>query len=355
MAAFTTAMIDSNLLKIAGAFVAGLAGIIGILGQTRTQDNKLTRSGKWLFGMAILGVVLAVGTQIWEWRKTIESNRAALQRNEQLLQKLDVEAKEIRRAVTRFQKVSVDWSVTFESTDKVFGSYIGDLAKLAEDALSKPWSFGFGRSNQGLLRGAWNPDSGEVSSFKIDLDSPAMPDGAKYAGARQFLLTALPDITLFKKPISPAHVIDMWPYVINAWGPEAEQEQPKPDLILKLNSGKATVYIPTQTVEPKVPSITLMRSKMDASVYFSSGAIISVEDLDGCQGIIHMSMQSGVLDAWNGASRCYLRCRVNDQLIAVRNLTSTQAHSELGVRPANRLVYSFTFATHAPAPAKSDH
>ncbi len=181
MAAFSTAMIDSNLLKIAGAFVAGLAGIIGILGQTRTQDNKLTRSGKWLFGMAILGVVLAVGTQIWEWRKTIESNRAAMQRNEQVLQ-------EIRRAVTRFQKVSVDWSITFQSTNKVFGSYIGDLAKL------------------------------------------------------------MPDITLFKKPISPAHVIDMWPYVIDAWGPEAEQEQPKPDLILKLNSGKATVYIPTQTV-----------------------------------------------------------------------------------------------------------
>jgi len=349
MAAFSTAMIDSNLLKIAGAFVAGLAGIIGILGQTRTQDNKLTRSGKWLFGMAILGVVLAVGTQIWEWRKTIESNRAAMQRNEQVLQ-------EIRRAVTRFQKVSVDWSITFQSTNKVFGSYIGDLAKLAEDALSKPWSFGFGRSNQGLLRGSWNPRSGKVSSFKIDLDSPAMPDEAKYTGARQFLLTAMPDITLFKKPISPAHVIDMWPYVIDAWGPEAEQEQPKPDLILKLNSGKATVYIPTQTVEPKVPSITLTRSKMDASVYFSSGAIVSVEDLDGCQGIIHMSMQSKeVLDAWNGASRCYLRCRVNDQLIAVHNLTSTQAHSERGVRPSDRLVYSFTFATHAPVPPKSDH
>ena len=50
-------MIDLNILKIAGAFVAGVAGVIGILGQTRTQDNKLTRSGKWLFGMAIVGVL----------------------------------------------------------------------------------------------------------------------------------------------------------------------------------------------------------------------------------------------------------------------------------------------------------
>ena len=67
-------MVDLNILKIAGAFVAGLAGIIGILGQTRTQDNKLTRSGKWLFGMAIVGVILAVGTQFFEWKKNVEGD-----------------------------------------------------------------------------------------------------------------------------------------------------------------------------------------------------------------------------------------------------------------------------------------
>ena len=52
-------MIDSNILKIAGALIAGIAGIIGILWQTRTADNKLTRYGKWLFGMAIVEVVIA--------------------------------------------------------------------------------------------------------------------------------------------------------------------------------------------------------------------------------------------------------------------------------------------------------
>jgi hypothetical protein len=56
-------MFDLNILKIAGAFLAGVAGIIGILGHTRTQDNKLTRSGKWLFGMAVVGVVIAMATQ----------------------------------------------------------------------------------------------------------------------------------------------------------------------------------------------------------------------------------------------------------------------------------------------------
>src|SRR6266700_2751349 len=100
-------MIDLNILKIAGAFVAGLAGLIGILGETRTQDKKLTRSGKWLFTMAVVGVLLAVSTQIWEWMKSIEDDRAARQHNRELLERLDNEATlaasslhEIRRAVT---------------------------------------------------------------------------------------------------------------------------------------------------------------------------------------------------------------------------------------------------------------
>src|SRR5436309_12805792 len=111
-------MIDLNILKITGAFVAGLAGIIGILGQTRTQDNKLTRSGKWLFGMAIVGVMLALGTQIWERRESIEEDRAARQRNQKLLETLESESHEIRRAVTRFQTISFDWSCTLDSSAK---------------------------------------------------------------------------------------------------------------------------------------------------------------------------------------------------------------------------------------------
>src|SRR5437868_12914342 len=132
-------IVDPNVLKIAGAFVAGIAGIIGILGQTRTQDHKLTRSGKLLFGMAIVGVVLAMSTQIWEWRKSIESDRIARAKNQELLLKLDREAQlaakslhEVRRAVTRFQDISFDWSVSYDSTDKIVGPYIHDLAKLAE-------------------------------------------------------------------------------------------------------------------------------------------------------------------------------------------------------------------------------
>src|SRR5258707_1366105 len=124
-------MFDSNLLKIAAAFVAGIAGIIGILGHTKTQENKLTRSGKWLFGLAIVGLVIALSTQIWEWKKSIAADQAARQRNQALLERLDSEAHEIRRAVTRFQSVSFDWSCSFDSTDKTFGTYVQELVRLA--------------------------------------------------------------------------------------------------------------------------------------------------------------------------------------------------------------------------------
>src|SRR5947207_12572163 len=137
-------IIDLNVLKIAGAFVAGLAGIIGILGQTRTQDNKLTRSGKWLFGMAIVGVVLALSTQIWEWRKSIEDDRIARRKNQELLLKLDTQAQlaakslhEVRRAVTRFQTIAFNVAITVDNADKTFAPYISNLAKAAEDAKTK--------------------------------------------------------------------------------------------------------------------------------------------------------------------------------------------------------------------------
>jgi hypothetical protein len=228
-------MIDLNILKIAGAFVAGLAGIIGILGQTRTQENKLTRSGRWLFGMAIVGVVLAVSTQLWEWRKSIEDDRTARRKNQELLLKLDMEAQlaanslhEVRRAVTRFQTISFNWSFDFDSTDNVFGPYIGELAKLAEEAISKPWSFGTGRSNQGLRRGRWSARSGEVDAFLIDADSPAMPDESKYPTVRHYILEAMPDIFLFKTPISPANFFAIWGNQINE-----RRGLPQPDLILK--------------------------------------------------------------------------------------------------------------------------
>src|SRR5437870_3749565 len=169
-------MIDLNILKFTGAFVAGLAGIIGILGQTRTQDNKLTRSGKGLFGMASVGVVLALGTQMWEWRKSIEEDRAARQRSQDLLERLDREAHEIRRAVTRFRmpSISFDFSCSFDSTNKIFGPYILELTKLGEAAISKPHP-DFEKSDEGLRLYGLNRRLG-TWSFRIDADSPAMPD-----------------------------------------------------------------------------------------------------------------------------------------------------------------------------------
>jgi hypothetical protein len=129
--------------------------------------------------MAIVGGVLALGTQIWEWKSSIEQDRAARQQNKKLLEALGSDAHEIRRAVTLFQTISFDWSVSFDGTNGLIGPYIQDLAKLVEAATSKPWPSGVDQSDEGLRRAAWNPKSGEILAFRIDADSPAMPDEGK--------------------------------------------------------------------------------------------------------------------------------------------------------------------------------
>jgi len=348
-------MIDLNILKIAGAFVAGVAGIIGILGQTKTQDNKLTRSGKWLFGMAIVGVVLALGTQIWEWRKSVEEDRAARRHNQELLERLDREAHEIRRAVTRFQDkdISFDWSFSFDGTDEAFGPYIRDLAKLVENATFEPPSkksdwFDAAR-DRGLSVIGYHPETG-VSILGIESDSLAMPDEAKYALLRHYIFEAVPKISLFKTPIEPEKFFSTWPKVIKflhaPWNPL--YEAPRPDLILKLKPGTVRIEFHMQKTGPKVSSIRVEHYAMDVAISDSSGSIVSVDDLDGCQGIIDLSFQQSN-QPWNTASNSRLECRVNNQPIIV----SKPIPIKTGYRGKHdQLIYSFTFSTN---PAKVNH
>ena len=352
----TLMIFDSNLLKIAGALVAGLAGVIGILGQTRTQDKKLTRSGKWLFGMAVVGVVLAVSTQIWEWRKSIESDRVARLKNRELLLKLDTEVQlaakslhEVKRAVTRFQDISFDWSFSFDSADKVVGPYIHDLAKLAEDATSKPATnkAPFAEQEKGLLRLSWNPKTGEISGFRIKADSPAMPDETKYALLRHYIFEIVPTITLFKTSIPPEKFFTTWPMiqkVLDApWNPL--YDGPRPDLILKLKPENVTIKFRVNKAEPKVSRITVEHSGMIASVSDSWGTVVSVEDVDKCQGISHLFQKKELIELWHTATKPRLGCRINNQPITVSELTPTQTGYQ---GKHDQLIYSFTLSASNP-------
>ena len=343
---------DPNILKIAGAFVAGLAGIIGILGQTRTHDNKLTRSGKWLFGMAIVGVVLALGTQIWEWRKSIEEDRAARQRSQALLEKLDREAHDIRRAVTRFQvpSISFDFGCSFDSTNKLFGPYILDITKLAEAVISKP-HLDFEKSDDGLRLYGVNRRLG-TWSFRIDADSSAMPDETRYAALRHYIFDAVPQVYIFKTQIPLANFVAMPPAIVHGMSSQV----PVPDLILKLSPGDVSVTFAVQKREPQVSSVKVVHSGMNASVLFSSGVIVSLEDLGGCQAVICRTRQE-FEEPWNLASNPSLACRVNDQTVAVCSklalrspwfcpLASTKTEG-----PVKQLIHSFVFPSAAAAKA----
>jgi hypothetical protein len=360
-------MIDLNVLKIAGALVAGLAGIIGILGQTRTADNKLTRSGKWLFGMAIVGVVLAMSTQIWEWRKAIEDDRIAQRKNQELLLKLDTEAQlaakslhEVKRTLTRFQTISFDWYYTFDTTDQLFGPYIQELMNRVEVATSNG---SFKEGDQGLHRRISDTKSGKISAFSIDADSIAMPDVTKYALLRNYLLEVVPEIRVFKTPIPPENFVQMPP------GAYTSRHNLEPDLVLKLNPGKLVIVFYLPGLEFKIPTIRVEHSNMDASLAFTSGDIVSSEDLAGCQAIVSLPpLRRELRQPWSTASRHMLRCRVNDQIVAVcsdftlpsrlhmSRLLSAQTRDPR-IQPMQdprlgELIYSFTFPTTTSAGGK---
>jgi hypothetical protein len=286
--------------------------------------------------MAIVGVVLAVGTQVWEWIKSIEDDRAARQHNKELLERLDKEAHEIKRAVTRFQTISFDWQYSFDSRNEVFGPYLRDLAAFA---VTYPWSDAE-KSDQGIHPVEW--DRGKVSAFRFDAASPAMPDEGRYPLLRQYILEAVPQVFLFKTPISPTHFHPRFPS--SAFFVKVFQEDPfRPDLVLTLSLGE--VYITFYTRE----EITIQHSDMDASVSYTSGAIVSLEDLGGCQAIICLPSQkpqNGFQEVWNKGRLPTLTCRINDQVMPVGNLGSAKAFG-------GDLIYTFTFPT--PSPAKVNH
>lgn len=350
-------MIDLNILKIAGAFVAGVAGIIGILGQTRTQDNKLTRSGKWLFGMAIVGVLLAISTQIWERRKSIEAEQTAQQKNQELLLKLDTDVQlatnslhEVRRAVTRFQSISFEWYCTFDGSDKLIAPYVQDLSKRVEDATCAYADSVFKEGYQGLHLLSWHPTLRQVHAFKFDANSPAMPDQGKYADLRRYILDTVPEITLFKTRISPANFFHTWPNVRKTLDPLPPPGPDVADLILKLDPGTSSVWVNLDKLGPKISSITVARTHMIASTSSTRGNIISLEDLAGCQGIINLSVfaPKGSQELWKAASANRLNFFVNDQVIAVGNLIPTRTQDGL---KHDRLIWSFTVATPTATPA----
>ena len=160
------------------------------------------------------------------------------------------------------------WNCTFDSTDKLFGPYISELAKRVEDAISSP-SFKEGDQGQGLQLYKY---PGRYEG-QIDADSPAIPDEVRYPFLRHYILEAAPLIWVFKTPISLENFRPIY------LGPfPSQHDSPQPDLFFELKPEKVHINFSLQKVEPKIPSITVIHStNMDASHFLqSSGAIVSL-------------------------------------------------------------------------------
>ena len=83
-----------NILKFIGAVLAGTAGVIGILTETKTADpsapdeKHLAKSGEILLGFGIAGLAIAPTSQIVEWVKSGCDAQAAQQQNAAMLSEI---------------------------------------------------------------------------------------------------------------------------------------------------------------------------------------------------------------------------------------------------------------------------
>jgi hypothetical protein len=120
-----------------------------------------------------------------------------------------------------------------------------------------------------------------------------------------------------------------------------------PDLRFELRSGNVSMHFGLQKSDPKVRTIEVSRLDMKGSTSFTSGKIVSLEDLSGCQGIVSLPSRGPkeFRQFWNAASRFVLYCRVNDQIPFTSHPVRAQAQDQP--------MYSFTFPPSPPV--KSGH
>jgi hypothetical protein len=256
-----------NVLKIVGLAIGSISGVIATLKETKTPDKKhLTPAGRALLVLGILGFLLALGAQLGEWQEAETAEQSSRERTERLLT-------EIRRAVTKFDTISVDISYRLPLDQPEFATYRERLDATIKQANDE--YVNAGKTIGGLrvlTRGS------EVSV--LGLSDPSGLPGAADGHAQEFYSRApFPEVALFKKPF------DATTFSVG-------QNPTKADLVLYLKEGNEQLLItPGNEAQPTVASYK--RFGMQASVARfppPSGEVTSIEDLSECDAVFYMPL-----------------------------------------------------------------
>jgi hypothetical protein len=266
-----------NFLKILGLALSSLSAVIATLKETKTSDKKhITPAGKTLLALGILGFVIALGAQLQQWEVSQTEEQVSRERTERLLI-------EIRRAVTKFDAISMDISYNWPMTEPEFTTYRERITRLTQRINEKSPYLGAGQVQFGLRVVTRTPDRAKI--FSPSPGSEAFP--GKNDGAAEWYYSRVPraHIALYKKPIQPSQFDAFF-----------EGRQNFADLILVPRDGKETLlFVPDDNGQLSSADYRQTGMQIPNETWSPTGLMRSIEDLSESTAVIFLP--SGTPDA----------------------------------------------------------
>lgn len=256
-----------NILKLIGAVLAGTAGVVAALSETKTPDKKhLSRAGWILLSLGIFGFAITLCSQVVEWVKAAYDAEEAQRQNAIVLS-------EIRRAVTRLETISFNIYMHIPVDDPGFKVYrdrldagitglIDNYAHVAE-------------CHAGIEAVTKHTDDWEHAVIKICSDE-GLPTKERDGLAATLIIDTVPRIALYKTPVD----IALFRKLFN----------PAPADLHLMPIATAPNITGVLDEAGKLEGISLQRSALIAppDKWYPSGEIVSVEDLVGAEAVIYM-------------------------------------------------------------------
>ncbi len=255
-----------NILKLIGAGLTGTAGVIATLSETKTPDKKhLSRAGRVLLSLGIVGFGITLSSQIVEWVKGSYDADEVQHQNA-------ITLSEIRRAVTRLEHVSYNVTIELPVDETDFEKYRSHLEERIQRFIEEDVAFGDSYAGIRVIF----KHKYDWEHALISVSSEAFPKKPQDGAAAEFVNDVVPRVALYRRPIDPK--------LFGTSGPRSDL-----DLIPTPNLPTLTGVLDDFGGE-RLQSLTVRREGMDAPAdrWHPSGDLVSIEDLVGAEAIIYM-------------------------------------------------------------------
>jgi hypothetical protein len=304
-----------NILKIIGLTLGAVTGVIAALKDTKTEDKKhLTTAGKALLILGLVGFGIALGAQLKEWEDSQDAERESRKHTAQMLL-------EIRRAVTRFETISMDISYAWPMTEPDFKIYRQRVTRLVRRVNEDRPNLDAGKVAFGLQVNSRTVD--HISIFAVPPGSSALPGKNDLAAGWYYASTPRPHIALFKTSFHADQfdAID-----------EERANSHFADLVLIPRAGKETLlFIPDDGGNLTSGHYELKGMEVPHDTWAPSGSIRSIEDLSEVTAVIYLPFAGDAVARLWTAQPPHLVLYFNDQRFPIEPSDLILQKGESGV------------------------